>query len=286
MSKMKELFNKPESFSSFTLQEIREIIVKYPYFTLGRIIELLISGKQSDPKFSSLLRENSVHVTDRSHLYSLLKDDPEKILLKVTGRPETKEHFLTTAETTNIFSDIALIVSDDNDNNTVVPGSGNITDQPVGSGLLDFSYTRKNIVPVTKEDNTQEKSEIDSENEQGIKKGDSGSQAFITWIKELENKADKENNEAAENSLIEKFISSGYGSIRADKEINLKGDVSKNSVEENEEFITDTLAKIYVKQGLYSKAIYAYESLSLKYPEKSIYFATQIEEIKHLITKK
>jgi hypothetical protein len=83
-------------------------------------------------------------------------------------------------------------------------------------------------------------------------------------------------------SLIEQFLNSEPGVIKADKQTSLEGDVSEGSVKEDDSFITDTLAKIYVKQGLHAKAIYAYERLSLKYPEKSAYFAAQIEKIKNI----
>ena len=82
--------------------------------------------------------------------------------------------------------------------------------------------------------------------------------------------------------LISSFIKDEPGPIRADQETSLKGDVSLASIREHDGFITDTLAQIYVKQGLYAKAIYAYEKLSLKYPEKSAYFAAQIEKIRNI----
>ena len=82
--------------------------------------------------------------------------------------------------------------------------------------------------------------------------------------------------------LISRFIKEDPGPIRPDRETSLKGDVSLDSIREHDGFITDTLAKIYVKQGLYAKAIYAYERLSLKYPEKSAYFAAQIEKIRNI----
>jgi len=82
--------------------------------------------------------------------------------------------------------------------------------------------------------------------------------------------------------LIQNFIREDPGPIRADNGSSLSGDVSVSSIREHDGFITDTLAKIYVKQGLYAKAIYAYEKLSLKYPEKSAYFAAQIEKIRNI----
>lgn len=89
------------------------------------------------------------------------------------------------------------------------------------------------------------------------------------------------------DELIDRFIMESPAikprkMSNSDKE---KKDISEFSVEGNDEFITETLAKIYISQGYYSKAIFAYEKLSLKFPEKSSYFASQIKNIKKIINE-
>ncbi len=100
-------------------------------------------------------------------------------------------------------------------------------------------------------------------------------------------KDDKPDNQpvkkVSNNDLINNFISKESGKIIPTDDSREHIDISEESVREHEGFITDTLAKIYIKQGYYSKAIFAYEKLILKFPEKSSYFAAQIEEIKRIV---
>ena len=88
----------------------------------------------------------------------------------------------------------------------------------------------------------------------------------------------------AQAELIDKFISANPR-IDPSRERTAQPaeDLSRPYVEERGGFLTETLARIYVNQGYYSKAIDIYEKLSLKFPEKSSYFATQIEKIKAII---
>ncbi len=63
-------------------------------------------------------------------------------------------------------------------------------------------------------------------------------------------------------------------------------DLSEKSWSPNDELMTETLAKVFVKQKKYRKAIEAYQILGLKYPEKNSLFANQIKEIKKLKKQK
>jgi cytochrome c-type biogenesis protein CcmH/NrfG len=49
--------------------------------------------------------------------------------------------------------------------------------------------------------------------------------------------------------------------------------------------VTETLARIYVKQGNLPKAIDAYRRLALKFPEKSAFFAALSKELEGQLNK-
>jgi hypothetical protein len=53
-----------------------------------------------------------------------------------------------------------------------------------------------------------------------------------------------------------------------------------------EDIISESLARVYMSQKYYQQAIEVFEKLSLKYPDKKLYFATQIEKARYLINKK
>jgi hypothetical protein len=88
----------------------------------------------------------------------------------------------------------------------------------------------------------------------------------------------------AQADLIDKFISANPRiEPRKEKTDQPVEDLAHQFTEEKGSFITETLAGIYINQGYYSKAIDIYEKLSLKFPEKSGYFATQSEKIKEIL---
>ena len=107
---------------------------------------------------------------------------------------------------------------------------------------------------------------------------------FSEWAKYLKTKqAITKENITLENKfqLIDSFLTTTKR-IVPDKNIKNTVDLSEKSLTSTNELMTETLAKVFVKQKRYDKAVQAYQILGLKYPEKNSFFADQIKEIKRL----
>ncbi|MDA8547139.1 hypothetical protein N9K61_00170 [Flavobacteriaceae bacterium] len=104
--------------------------------------------------------------------------------------------------------------------------------------------------------------------------------SFLDWFDVINDDMPKVDEKF---DLIDEFIKNPPKiKINNDYEVKLS---FKTDQKIKDELITETLAKIYVKQEKFNKAIKAYEILSLKYPKKSSFFADQINDIKKLKSK-
>ena len=109
--------------------------------------------------------------------------------------------------------------------------------------------------------------------------------SFQEWLqlsshKPIVRNVKEEKKPVSKEFLIDRFIETNPKIKTINKEDKVNISISKNKT--NKSLMTETLAKVYLEQKKFSNAIKAYEILSLKYPEKSGFFADQIKKIKIL----
>ena len=104
--------------------------------------------------------------------------------------------------------------------------------------------------------------------------------SFLDWFDVINDDMPKVDEKF---DLIDEFIKNSP-KIKINNDYDVKSSF-RTDQKIKDELITETLAKIYVKQEKFNKAIKAYEILSLKYPKKSSFFADQINDIKKLKSK-
>ena len=112
---------------------------------------------------------------------------------------------------------------------------------------------------------------------------------YVTYLMETEGEYEQDDSipEMKGQSLIDSFINNDNGRIVLSEEPTLTPQLD-NPVDEGENatdegYFTETLARIYIKQGRYSKALEIIRRLSLVYPKKNAYFADQIRFLEKLI---
>lgn len=141
-------------------------------------------------------------------------------------------------------------------------------------------------------------SEIDDLPKELISIDEEQPHSFFEWLKVAEVKtaeddrgekvtktSGKTEQQLSAMELVDKFIREEPKINKPKAEFYNPVNMAKQSVAEDITFMSETLAKIYVMQGNYSKALNAYENLRLKYPEKRLYFAAQIKNLRKLINQ-
>ena len=104
--------------------------------------------------------------------------------------------------------------------------------------------------------------------------------SFLDWFDVINDDMPKVDEKF---DLIDEFIKNSP-KIKINNDYEVRSSF-KTDQKIKDELITETLAKIYVNQEKFNKAIKAYQILSLKYPKKSSFFADQINGIKKLKSK-
>ncbi len=283
--KIYEYINHPELIDSKTFREFDDILEEYPYFQLVRILYLRALYVQNSHRFQQELKNATLYIPDKRQLY-----------LYLSGQLDI-EDFINTPMVSppDILSNIR------EDNNKTGPLSEDKTKESIpeaasqspkeeisglqGDDIIDFSR------PAESDDSSQRDkkedvidfilSEINSEPAYTLENS-----LGVEYNREYDiDKLGKELLEKQKNKIIDTFIDSEPDMPKGGKSefsnINL---AELNSYDDN--CMTETLAKIYVKQKLYGKAIAVYNKLSLNNPQKSVYFVEKISEIKKLINDK
>ena len=134
--------------------------------------------------------------------------------------------------------------------------------------------------------NQQEDSNISKNTDiQKLKKEDKKAElhSFLDWISIVQTKKIVRSKKQNPDEIINIFLENKPKLKNNTKQRFFNAsENARKSIKENNDIITETLAKVYAKQEHFEKAILAYQKLSLKYPQKSSYFADQIKVIKKL----
>ncbi|MGV8877508.1 MAG: hypothetical protein ACOH2A_00620 [Sphingobacteriaceae bacterium] len=109
----------------------------------------------------------------------------------------------------------------------------------------------------------------------------------LNTIEDLEGKSVPQttefNTKRKEDRIIERFIQEEPQIKPPSGEKLDTENKAKKSADDNDELVTETLARVYIDQMLYQKALDTYKKLALKFPEKRRYFASQIEILERKI---
>ena len=244
-----ELIKHPERLDRDTLYELRSTLALYPYFQSARLLLLQNLYLLHDPSFDEELRRAAIYITDRKVIFQMIEAGHYQLKL-----PNTQ-----TAE---------RLSKDEQDSRTL-------------SLINDFLDS----LPSDKQQD---------EDGQPKKRRPTPADAAVDYVAYLlENENEEDRRQASEaprmvgQSLIDSFIENDKGKRQLNENPTLKPDIEPTQQGDGEKdengIYTETLARIYIKQGNYSKALQIIRQISLDNPKKNAYFADQIRFLEKLI---
>ena len=246
------LLKNPKTINSAQTEELENIISAFPYFQSARALYLKGLKKQDSFKYNQTLKTTAAYTTDRSVLFD----------------------FITTSD--NVTSPTS------NDAEQSILENIDVIDAKLIKEL------HQKITDVHTEFNEKSPSEI-LEIGKPLNFNDNESHSFGEWlqigsIKPIDREKSK-SKRTIKFDLIDKFIATNP-KIKPVKHSDTNQATKELQTTDYNTLMTETLAKVYLEQKKYENAIKAYRILSLKYPEKSSFFATRIKAIKLLVKNK
>ena len=288
------LLQNPQNITVDQITDVRSIIDEFPYFQSARAMYLKGLKDQESFKYNQELKTTAAYTTDRSILFDFITSD-------IFLQNEISEHI---KRNTEHLKDIEVKDIED----ISIQNSIHV-DEALRQHIKDTEPTIDPELfqaiprPIIQE-NTNPIIEVDTQNiekspEQVLEVGKPlefnkrETHSFAEWLKitsfkpiiredrEIENQPIEKDAKAKKFDLIDKFIEANPKIQPVKKDAPLHNLAQSESLK-SDSLMTETLARIYVEQKNYSKAIQSYKILSLKYPEKSGFFADQIQAIKEL----
>ncbi len=274
VSRFTDLLEKPlEIIQESDLSALRQIVETYPYFQAARGMELIGLKNANSFKYNAALKKHAAYTSDRSWLFEIITQEAFNSQTKVKKAPQTS----LSKET-----DLAKQGAEPSEIPT-------ITQKYTEEYYTEQTSDKKNDSQQVKEANF---SSLELGKPLEFNKNDRYS--FEEWLQlsaknSVENKTETSivktsdtPKKAAKMAQINAFIATNpkmSTPLTNPEEITIKDAQKINK----EALMTETLARVYLEQKKYKKALQAYKILSLKYPEKNSFFASQIKVVQKLI---
>ena len=236
------IIKNPQSINDNDIEALSSIAALYPYFTVSQVLLAVGYDLKEDKRLNRQLRLAAAMSPDRNSLRHLLAESKEK---KHTR--DLPDEFGNEKDSQQSLESI------------VIPE-------------IDLSKSQEEL--------SREMALL----EEKRKSLDELKYLIEQRIIELEREKEEVNKEEktlSKTEIIDKFIAENPQISRPRQEFYNPMMVAQASVVDKENIISETLATIYLNQGYVEKAISIYQKLSLKNPEKSVYFAELIEKAKN-----